>query len=147
VSIPLNWLNEPARTVLGLAQDEAVGFHHDYIGPEHLLLGLLREGRSAAAQVLSSLGAEYYKAHAAVERINGRGRPEVILAEIALLPESKRVIELAHGEAGGSGDNRIAPEHLLLGIVREPGRADAVFKGFGVSRDAIREKLTETLGS
>ena len=134
-----------AKLVLALGQNEAIHLNHDYIGPEHLLLGLVREGDSTAAKVLSSLGVEIAKARTAVELISGRGDAEK-LPEIVLSPETTKVLELARDEARKLGGDRIAPEHLLIGIVRAPGRAEAVLRGLGLSLELIGKKVTEALG-
>ena len=107
-----------ARKVLTLAQEEAQRFNHNYIGTEHLLLGLVREGEGVAARVLENMGVELPKVRTAVEFIIGRGdRP--VVGEIGLTPRAKRVIELAIDEARRLGHNYIGTEHLLLGLVRE----------------------------
>ena len=107
-----------ARKVLTLAQDEAQRFNHNYIGTEHLLLGLVREGEGVAARVLENMNVELPKVRTAVEFIIGRGdRP--VVGEVGLTPRAKRVIELAIDEARRLGHNYIGTEHLLLGLVRE----------------------------
>ena len=107
-----------ARKVLTLAQDEAQRFNHNYIGTEHLLLGLVREGEGVAARVLENMNVELAKVRTAVEFIIGRGdRP--VVGEVGLTPRAKRVIELAIDEARRLGHNYIGTEHLLLGLVRE----------------------------
>ncbi len=107
-----------ARKVLTLAQDEAQRFNHNYIGTEHLLLGLVREGEGVAARVLENMNVELSKVRTAVEFIIGRGdRP--VVGEVGLTPRAKRVIELAIDEARRLGHNYIGTEHLLLGLVRE----------------------------
>jgi ATP-dependent Clp protease ATP-binding subunit ClpC len=109
-----------ARKVLTLAQDEAQRFNHNYIGTEHLLLGLVREGEGVAARVLENMNVELAKVRTAVEFIIGRGdRP--VVGEVGLTPRAKRVIELAIDEARRLGHNYIGTEHLLLGLVREGG--------------------------
>src|SRR5437868_14178984 len=90
--------SERARRVLTLAQEEAQRFNHNYIGTEHLLLGLVREGEGVAAKVLSNLGVELTKVRSAVEFIIGRGERQVV-GEIGLTPRAKKVIELAVDEA------------------------------------------------
>src|SRR5207245_8630189 len=87
-----------ARKVLALAQEEAQRFHHNYIGTEHLLLGLVSEGEGVAAQVLSNLGVELNQVREAVEHIIGRGE-RIVLGELCLTPRAKKVIELAVDEA------------------------------------------------
>ena len=111
-----------ARKVLTLAQDEAQRFNHNYIGTEHLLLGLVREGEGVAARVLENMNVELAKVRTAVEFIIGRGdRP--VVGEVGLTPRAKRVIELAIDEARRLGHNYIGTEHLLLGP-RPRGRGD-----------------------
>src|SRR6266480_4494620 len=106
-----------ARKVLTLAQDEAQRFNHNYIGTEHLLLGLIREGEGVAARVLENMNVELAKVRSAVEFIIGRGdRP--ISGEIGLTSHAQRVVELAI-EAHRLGHDYIGTEHLLIGPVRE----------------------------
>src|SRR3712207_6782660 len=108
---------ERARRVLTLAQEEAQRFNHNYIGTEHLLLGLVREGDGVAAKVLANLGVELNKVRSAVEFIIGRG-DRAVLGEIGLTPRAKKVIELAVDEARRLNHHYIGTEHLLLGLVR-----------------------------
>src|SRR5215471_15023336 len=89
---------ERARKVLSLAQEEAQRFQHNYIGTEHLLLGLVREGQGVAAKVLLNRGADLNKVRSTVEAIIGRG-DRIVLGEIGLTPRAKKVIELAIDEA------------------------------------------------
>src|SRR6267154_5357178 len=93
-----NKFTERARRVLSLAQEEAQRFQHNYIGTEHLLLGLVRQGEGVAAKVLSNLGVDLNKVRNAVEHIIGRG-DRIVLGEISLSPRAKKVIELAVDEA------------------------------------------------
>ena len=109
---------ERARRVLSLAQEEAQRFQHNYIGTEHLLLGLVRESEGVAAKVLGNLGVELYRVRNAVEFIIGRG-DRIVLGEIGLTPRAKKVIELAVDEARRLNHHYIGTEHLLLGLVRE----------------------------
>src|SRR5271165_300581 len=109
---------ERARKVLSLAQEEAQRFNHNYIGTEHLLLGLVREGEGVAAQVLSNLGVELNKVRSAVEFIIGRG-DRIVLGEVGMTPRAKKVIELAVDEAKRLNARFVGPEHLLLGLIRE----------------------------
>src|SRR5579875_1172978 len=114
---------ERARKVLSLAQEEAQRFQHNYIGTEHLLLGLVREGEGVAAKVLANLGVELNKVRSAVEFIIGRG-DRIVLGEIGLTPRAKKVIELAVDEARRLNHHYIGTEHLLLGLVREGAHTD-----------------------
>src|SRR5688500_8538943 len=109
---------ECARKVLQLAQEEALRFNHDYIGTEHLLLGLVREGDGVAARVLNNMGVQLPKVRSAVEFIIGRGEVELV-GEIALTPRSKKVLELAVDESRRANHHYIGTEHLLIGLVRE----------------------------
>src|SRR5206468_10609968 len=109
---------EHARKVLSLAQEEAQRFQHNYIGTEHLLLGLVREGEGVAGKVLTSLGVDLEKVRKAVENIIGRG-DRIVLGEIGLTPRAKKVIELAVDEARRLNHDYIGTEHLLLGLIRE----------------------------
>src|SRR3990167_4973813 len=109
---------ERARRVLTLAQEEAHRFNHNYIGTEHILLGLVREGDGVAAKVLANLGVELNKVRSAVEFIIGRG-DRTVMGEIGLTPRAKKVIELAVDEARRLNHHYIGTEHLLLGLVRE----------------------------
>src|SRR3989304_957129 len=129
---------ERARRVLTLAQEEALRFNHNYIGTEHLLLGLVREGEGVAAKVLANLGVELNKVRSAVEFIIGRG-DRAVMGEIGLTPRAKKVIELAVDEARRLGHHYIGTEHVLLGLVREgEGIAAGVLESLGVSPDKGR---------
>ncbi|MFQ6001997.1 MAG: Clp protease N-terminal domain-containing protein, partial [Anaerolineae bacterium] len=130
-----------ARRVLALAQEEAQRLNHNYIGTEHLLLGLVREESGVAARVLKDLGVEPNALRKAVEEMIGRGERKV-LGKIGLTPRTKRVIELAVDEARRLGHHYIGTEHLLLGLAREgEGIAVDVLKSLGVNLDRLR---TET---
>jgi ATP-dependent Clp protease ATP-binding subunit ClpC len=129
---------ERARKVLSLSQEEAQRFQHNYIGTEHLLLGLVREGEGVAAVVLSNLGVELNKVRDTVEAIIGRG-DRIVLGEIGLTPRAKKVIELAIDEARRLNHHYIGTEHLLLGLVREgEGIAAGVLESMGVNLEKVR---------
>ena len=136
---------ERARRVLTLAQEEAQRFNHNYIGTEHLLLGLVREGDGVAAKVLSNLGVELSKVRSAVEFIIGRG-DRATMGEIGLTPRAKKVIELAVDEARRLNHHYIGTEHLLLGLVREgEGIAASVLESLGVNLERVRAETTRIL--
>src|SRR5216684_1129971 len=136
---------ERARKVLSLAQEEAQRFQHNYIGTEHLLLGLVREGEGVAAKVLSNLGVELNKVRSAVEFIIGRG-DRIVLGEIGLTPRAKKVIELAVDEARRLNHHYIGTEHLLLGLVREgEGIAAGVLESLGVNLEKVRTQTIQVL--
>ncbi|GAC1347592.1 MAG: hypothetical protein NVSMB27_13320 [Ktedonobacteraceae bacterium] len=129
---------ERARKVLSLAQEEAQRFQHNYIGTEHLLLGLVREGEGVAAKVLTNLGVQLSAVRNAVEFIIGRG-DRIVLGEIGLTPRAKKVIELAVDEARRLNHHYIGTEHLLLGLVREgEGIAAGVLESLGVNLEKVR---------
>jgi ATP-dependent Clp protease ATP-binding subunit ClpC len=136
---------ERARKVLTLAQEEAQRFNHNYIGTEHLLLGLVREGDGVAAKVLSNLGVELGKVRAAVEFIIGRG-DRTVAGEIGLTPRAKKVIELAVDEARRLSHHYIGTEHLLLGLVREgEGIAAGVLESLGINLERVRSETIRIL--
>jgi len=137
--------SERARRVLSLAQEEAQRFNHNYIGTEHILLGLVRETEGVAAKVLSNLNVELVKVRSAVEFIIGRGeRPTP--GEIGLTPRAKKVIELAVDEARRLGHHYIGTEHLLIGLMREgEGVAAGVLESLGVSLDKVRTETNRIL--
>jgi ATP-dependent Clp protease ATP-binding subunit ClpA len=139
--------SERARKVLTLAQEEAQRFNHNYIGTEHLLLGLLREGEGVAAKVLFNLGIELTKVRSAVEFIIGRGERQV-MGDIGLTPRAKKVIELAVDEARRLGHHYIGTEHLLLGLLREEeGVAAGVLEKLGMSIEKARSEVVRILTS
>ena len=134
-----------AKRVLMLAQEEARRFNHNYIGTEHLLLGLVREGEGIAAKVLYDMGVDLTKVRSAVEFIIGRGE-RVNVGDISLTPRAKKVIELAQEEARRLGHNYIGTEHLLLGLVREgEGIAAGVLESLGVSLEKVRQKVIQSV--
>ena len=133
--------SERARRVLSLAQEEAQRFNHNYIGTEHILLGLVRETEGVAARVLSSLSVDLTKVRSAVEFIIGRGEKPA-QGEIGLTPRAKKVVELAVDEARRMNHTYIGTEHLLIGLLREgEGVAAGVLESLGVTLDKVR---TET---
>jgi ribosomal protein L13E len=138
-----NKFTERARKVLSLAQEEAQRFNHNYIGTEHILLGLVREGEGVAAKVLSNLGVELNAVRTEVETIIGRG-DRIVLGEIGLTPRAKKVIELAVDESRRLNHHFVGTEHMLLGLVREgEGIAAGVLKQMGVDLEQAR---TQTIG-
>lgn len=136
---------ERARNVLRLAQEEAQRLHHNYIGTEHLLLGLVREGEGVAGNVLKSLGVDLEKVRKAVEDISSRG-DQLVLGEIGFTPRAKKVIELAVDEARRLNHHYIGTEHLLLGLLREgEGIGAGVLESFGLSLKEVRAKTIQVL--
>ena len=136
---------ERARKVLSLAQDEAQRFGHSYIGTEHLLLGLVREGDGVAAKALQNLGTELDEVRRAVEFIVGRG-DRIALGEIGLTPRAKKVMELAVDEARRMNHHYVGTEHLLLGLIREgEGIAGGVLVSMGITLERARDEVHRIL--
>ena len=137
--------SERARRVLSLAQEEAQRFNHNYIGTEHILLGLVRETEGVAARVLANLGVDLNKVRSAVEFIIGRGeRPAQ--GEIGLTPRAKKVVELAVDEARRMNHTYIGTEHLLIGLLREgEGVAAGVLESLSVTLDKVRSETQRIL--
>ena len=137
--------SERARRVLSLAQEEAQRFNHNYIGTEHILLGLVRENEGTAAKALGGLGIELNKIRSAVEFIIGKG-DTAASGEIGLTPRAKKVIELAVDEARRLNHHYIGTEHLLIGLMREgEGVAAGVLESLGVTLDKVRGETNSVL--
>lgn len=136
---------ERARQVIVLAQEEARDLKHNYIGTEHLLLGLLREGEGVAARVLSALDITIEDVRAEVMRIVGEGESES-QGQIPFTPRAKKVLELALREALSLGHNYIGTEHILLGLVRESeGVAARILVDLDADADRIRQEVMRVL--
>jgi ATP-dependent Clp protease ATP-binding subunit ClpC len=132
-----------ARKVLSLAQEEAQRFQHNYIGTEHLLLGLIDEREGVAIKVLNKMGIEPGKIRSEIESIIGRG-DRIVLGEIGLTPRAKRVIELAVNEARAMHQHHIGTQHLLLGLLREhEGIAGMVLWRLGATLEGARAAINE----
>ena len=137
--------SERARRSLTYAQEEAQRFNHNYIGTEHILLGLVRESEGVAARVLTNLGVNLNKVRAAVEFIIGRGE-KTTSGEVGLTPRAKKVIELAVDEARRLNHNYVGTEHLLLGLLREgEGVAGGVLESLGVNLERARAETNRIL--
>ena len=137
--------SEKARRVLSLAQEEAQRFNHNYIGTEHILLGLVRETDGVAAKVLANLGVELPKVRSAIEFIIGRGERPVV-GDIGLTPRAKKVIELAVDEARRLSHSYIGTEHILIGLMREgEGVPAGVLESLGLTLDKIRAETNRQL--
>ncbi len=134
--------SERARRVLSLAQEEAQRLKHNYIGTEHILLGLVREVDGVAARALSNLSIELSKVRSDVEFIIDRGERRASPGEIGLTPRAKKVIELAVDEARRLDHHNIGTEHLLIGIMREEeGVAAGVLENLGASLNTARDAV------
>jgi ATP-dependent Clp protease ATP-binding subunit ClpA len=145
---PFDRFNERGKRVLALAQDEAIRHNHNYIGTEHLLSALLRDGDTVAARALTSLGIDLAKVRTALEFIVGRGDHTISPSEITLSPRTKKVIELAIDESRRMGQTYVGAEHILLGIVREgEGIASGIIESLGPTLPMVRAKVLELLAS
>jgi len=143
----MDTFTERARKVFELAHEEAARFNHNYIGTEHLLLGLVREEDGIAARVLANLGVQLPKVRSAVAFIIGRG-DGLVVGDPGLTPRSKKVIELSMDEARRLNNHYIGTEHLLLGLVREgEGIAAGVLESLGVSLERVRQSVMQVVSS
>ncbi|MCL6636161.1 MAG: ATP-dependent Clp protease ATP-binding subunit ClpC, partial [Peptococcaceae bacterium] len=135
-----------AQKVLFLAQEEARRLNYPYVGTEHLLLGLIREGEGVAAKTLASLGIDADKVRATVEQMVEKVSGPMP-QEIPLTPRAKRVLELAVDEARRMGHNYVGTEHLLLGLIREgEGVAARALASLGADLNKVRSVIMQMLG-
>ena len=138
---------ERARKVLQLAQEEAIRLNHNYVGTEHLLLGLVREGDGVAARVLFGMGVQLPKVRSAVESIVGRGE-SAVFADLLLTPRAKKVLEFAVDEGRRLNHHYVGTEHLLLGILRlDEGIAITVLNSLRVGPAEIQDLVMGTIKS
>ena len=137
-----------ARKVMALANQEAQRFNHEYVGTEHVLLGLVKEGQGVAANVLHSLGIDLKKIRLEVEKIVKSGPDMVTMGKLPQTPRAKKVIEFAIEEARNLGHNYVGTEHLLLGLLREhDGVAAQVLMNLGLKLDDVRSEILNILGA
>jgi ATP-dependent Clp protease ATP-binding subunit ClpB len=145
VLYPFERFTERAKKVLTLAQEEAERSHHSYIGTEHLLLGLLREGEGLAAKVLNNLGVEINKVRSTIESVLGRNE-RIIIQQIIPTSRVKKVIEISFEEARRMGNNYVGTEHLLLGLLIEgEGIAAHVLEDLGANLEKVRGEIDKLL--
>ncbi len=138
---------ERARKVIILAREEAIRLGHNFVGTEHLLLGLIREGDGLAVAILKKLNVSISALKAEIEKIVAVGTEFAPAGEIPFTPQAKKVLEYAISEARSLGHNYIGTEHLLLGLIREgEGIASVVLRDFGVSVAAAKSQAQELLG-
>ncbi len=139
---------ERAQKVLIIAQQEAAALGFNYVGTEHLLLGLVKEGKGIAAQVLRGMGVDSEKVIEKIEELTGRGDQSAAPQMIYLTPRTKRVLELSVLEARRMNHNYVGTEHLLLGLIREgEGVAAKVLRDLNVDLGKAREEIIKTLSS
>ncbi|MGB2614105.1 MAG: ATP-dependent Clp protease ATP-binding subunit [Phycisphaerae bacterium] len=137
-----------ARKVMALANQEAQRFNHEYVGTEHVLLGLVKEGQGVAANVLHNLGTDLKKIRLEVEKIVKSGPDMVTMGKLPQTPRAKKVIEFAIEEARNLGHNYVGTEHLLLGLLREhDGVAAQVLMNLGLKLDDVRSEVLNILGA
>lgn len=136
-----------ARKVMQLANQEAQRFNHEYIGTEHILLGLVKEGSGVAANVLKNLDVDLRKIRMEVEKIVQSGPDMVTMGKLPQTPRAKKVIEYAVEEARNLNHNYVGTEHLLLGLLREQeGVAAQVLMNLGLKLEDVREEVLNLLG-
>lgn len=136
-----------ARKVMQLANQEAQRFNHEYIGTEHILLGLVKEGSGVAANVLKNLDVDLRKIRIEVEKIVQTGPDMVTMGKLPQTPRAKKVIEYAMEEARNLNHNYVGTEHLLLGLLREQeGVAAQVLMNLGLKLDDVRDEVLNLLG-
>ncbi len=139
---PFERFTERARKVLALAQEEAERSHHSYIGTEHVLLGLLREGDGIAAKALNNLGVEIDKVRKTIEPLLGPNQRLIVQQQIIPTSRVKKVIEISFEEARRMGHNYVGSEHLLLGLLTEgEGIAAHVLQDLGATLDKVRVEM------
>ncbi|MBL8695622.1 MAG: ATP-dependent Clp protease ATP-binding subunit [Planctomycetes bacterium] len=137
-----------AKKVMALARQEAQRFNHEYIGTEHMLLGLIQEGSGVAANVLKQMNVDLEKIRHEVEKIVKTGPPTVTMGQLPFTPRAKKVLELSMEEASALGHNYIGTEHLLLGLIREQeGIAAQVLMNLNIKLEDVREEVLEFLGA
>jgi ATP-dependent Clp protease ATP-binding subunit ClpC len=136
-----------ARKVMQLANQEAQRFNHEYIGTEHILLGLVKEGTGVAANVLKNLDIDLRKIRLEVEKIVQAGPDMVTMGKLPQTPRAKKVIEYSIEEARNLNHNYVGTEHLLLGLLREQeGVAAQVLQNLGLKLEDVREEVLNLLG-
>jgi ATP-dependent Clp protease ATP-binding subunit ClpC len=136
------------RKVLAMARDEAVRLQHDYVGTEHILLGLIREGEGVAAAVLTNLAADLDQIHEQIEEAVKKGKATIALGELPYTTRAKKVLEFAMTEARELNHSYVGTEHLLLGLLREEkGIAAQVLNAVGITLEEARAETLKVLGS
>ncbi|MCA3004323.1 MAG: ATP-dependent Clp protease ATP-binding subunit [Planctomycetaceae bacterium] len=137
-----------ARKVMALANQEAQRFNHEYIGTEHILLGLVKEGSGVGANVLKNLDVDLRKVRLEVEKLVKAGPEMVTMGKLPQTPRAKKVIEYAIEEARNLNHNYVGTEHLLLGLLREhDGVAAQVLMNLGLKLEQVREEVLNLLGA
>ncbi len=136
------------RKVLAMAREEAIRLQHDYVGTEHILLGLIREGEGVAAAVLTNLNVDLDQIHEQVEESVKKGKATIALGELPYTSRAKKVLEFAMAEARELSHSYVGTEHLLLGLLREEkGIAAQVLNSLGIGMEEARSETLKVLGS
>jgi ATP-dependent Clp protease ATP-binding subunit ClpC len=136
-----------ARKVMQLANQEAQRFNHEYIGAEHVLLGLIKEGSGIAGTALKNRGITVEAARREVEKFHPSGPDVVVMGKLPQTPRAKKVIEYSMEEARNLNHNYVGTEHIVLGLLREQeGVAGRVLMGLGLTLEAVREEVLNLLG-
>ncbi|HET7320965.1 MAG TPA: Clp protease N-terminal domain-containing protein, partial [Longimicrobiaceae bacterium] len=136
------------RKVLAMAREEAIRLQHDYVGTEHILLGLIREGEGVAAAVLTNLSVDLEQVQERIEESVRRGKATIALGELPYTSRAKKVLEFAMAEARELNHSYVGTEHLLLGLLREEkGIAAEVLNQLGVTLEEARRQTLKLLGS
>jgi ATP-dependent Clp protease ATP-binding subunit ClpC len=149
VELPRSWwihqFTHEARVVVGIAQEEARRLNHDFVGPEHILLGLIREGEDIASQALESLGILLDVVRREVEEATGTGQSPS-LGQLAFISPARRALELSHREALQLGRDQVRTEHILLGLISEgEGVAAEVLVKLGADYARVRQRLIQLM--
>ena len=137
-----------AKKVMNFARQEAQRFNHEYLGTEHILLGLIKEGEGVAAHVLKNMGIDMTKIRMEIEKIVKTGPSMVTMGQLPFTQMAKKVLELSMEEASSLSHNYIGTEHLLLGLIKEnEGIAAQVLTNLGVKLEDVREEVLDFLGA
>src|SRR5580692_617578 len=144
---PMNNFTPRAQQVLALARKEADRFHHNYVGTEHILLGLIKLGQGVAVSVLQKMGLDLETVRAAVEKQVGTGQETKAQGSIPYTPRVKKVLALAGKEAKALNHSYVGTEHILLGLLREgEGVAARVLTSLGLTPEIVREEVLKLVG-
>ena len=142
-----NRFTERSQRVVLVSQEEAKRLNHDYVGTEHLLLGIISLGEGVASQVLSNLGVDFRRVRSEIEKVVGTGNTVSPFGELPFTPRSKKVLEYASNEAQFLGFSYVGTEHLLLGLIQEgEGVAARVLENLGLRLDLIRVEILRLCG-
>jgi len=136
--------SDRARKVMQLTSQEAHRLNHEYIGTEHILLGLLKEGSGVTPSMLKKIDRDFGKIRAELSRYLKKDANDAMVAKLRRTPEADRVLEYAEEEARTSGHKRVLAEHILLGLLRSPQEiAGMVLRGFGIAAEEVREEIDD----